>query len=83
MKGRLAGLLALAVGEVLVGTGLRSDALLARSRAEAHVRGTLRLEEELARLEAAREAFCSPEALAWRLARRREAAAVRLRREDL
>jgi len=83
VKGRLAGLLALAVGEVLVGTGLRSDALLARAQAEAHVRRTIRLEEELGRVEAARAAFCSPEALAWRLEQRRRLEAGRLRWEEL
>ncbi|RMH04588.1 MAG: hypothetical protein D6702_02735 [Planctomycetota bacterium] len=68
MNGRLAGLLALLLCELLGGLSLRNEALAARARAEALRRQQLACLERRQAAEARLQAWISPAAAAARLA---------------
>ncbi len=74
MKGRLAGLVVLALCELLAGLGLRNEVLASRSRIEQYRRDVLVLEDYRAHYEYLRCSLSTPEALRVRLQWRRELA---------
>jgi hypothetical protein len=67
VSGRIAGLVLLALCELLAGLGLRNDALAARSRAEQYNRSWLEYQNRASHYRHLCKALTTPEALLRRL----------------